>query len=37
MLVVRVITRCHGREIGVDVYPDFDKDRMLAEIAGARV
>lgn len=35
MLADRVITLYQGREIGSYSYPDFDKNRILADMAGA--
>ena len=35
MLADRVITMYHGREIGSYTYPDFDKTRILTDMAGA--
>lgn len=35
MLADRVITMYHGREIGSYTYPDFDKNRILSDMAGA--
>ena len=35
MLADRVITMYHGREVGSYTYPDFDKTKILADMAGA--
>ena len=35
MLADRVITLYHGSEVGEYSYPDFDKQRILADVAGA--
>jgi len=35
MLADRVITMYHGKEIGEYTYPDLDKQRILADVAGA--
>ena len=35
MLGDRVITFYHGKEVSEYTYPDFDKQRMLADMAGA--
>lgn len=35
MLADRVITMYHGREAGIYTYPDFDKAKILTDMAGA--
>ena len=35
MLADRVITFYHGREVGTYTYPDFEKTKILTDIAGA--
>lgn len=35
MLADRVITMYHGQEVGDYTYPDFDKQRILSDVAGA--